>query len=124
MACFAKLNIGAGKDFDWNRFSSDVQEAIKQGIADAWADFAELKKKADRGEVTSGEIFGTRKHLGNNYLFGMTAAVFGIWGNSEAEAMYPIYYVDETGENPWMAPTIMSFTLNRGNYPRSMPSGH
>ena len=34
----------------------------------------------------------------NNYLYRMTAAVLGIWGNSEAEAMYPTYYVDAAGE--------------------------
>lgn len=28
----------------------------------------------------------------------MAAAVLGIWGNSEAEAIYPSYYVDAEGE--------------------------
>ena len=28
----------------------------------------------------------------------MAAAVFGIWGNSTAEAIYPTYYVDSDGE--------------------------
>ena len=98
MKRFAKLNIGAGKAFNYDSFSPEIQEAIGQGIADAWADFANLKKRADAGEVTSGEVFGTREYLQNNYLYRMAAAVLGIWGNSEAEAIYPSYYVDADGE--------------------------
>lgn len=98
MARFAQLGIGAGKNFDWEAFPPQVQEAIGQGIADAWADFAALKERADAGEVGSGEIFGTREHLQNNYLYRMAAAVLGIWGHSEEEAIYPSYYVDADGE--------------------------
>jgi hypothetical protein len=98
MTRFAKLNIGAGKNFDWASFSPEIQAAIGQGIKDAWADFAELKKQADAGEVGSGEVFGTREHLDNNYLYRMAAAVLGIWGNSEEEAIYPSYYVDADGQ--------------------------
>ena len=34
----------------------------------------------------------------NNYLYRMAAAVLGIYGNSKAEAMYPIYSVDADGQ--------------------------
>lgn len=98
MSRFAKLEIGAGKIFDWDAFSPEIQKAIGQGIADAWADFTKLKEKADAGEVGSGEVFGTRDHLQNNYLYRKAAAVLGIWGNSEAEAIYPTYYVDADGQ--------------------------
>jgi hypothetical protein len=98
MARFAKLNIGAGQNFDWDAFSPDIQAAIAQGIADAWDEFAELKKRADKGEVGSGDVFGTREHLQNNYLHRMAGAVLGIWGNSEEEAIYPSYYVDAEGQ--------------------------
>jgi hypothetical protein len=98
MKRFARLGIGAGKTFDWNSFSPEIQEAIGQGIADAWADFAELKTRAEAGEIGSGDIFGTREHLKNKYLYRMAAAVLGIWGNSEQEAIYPSYYVDADGQ--------------------------
>jgi len=98
MERFAKLNIGAGKTFDWDAFSPDIQAAIGQGIVDAWSEFAELKKLADAGKVGSGDVFGTREHLKNNYLYRMAAAVLGIWGNSEEEAIYPTYYVDAEGQ--------------------------
>ena len=98
MERFIKLNIGAGKTFDWDEFSPEIQAAIGQGIAAAWADFAELKKLADAGKIGSGDVFGTREHLKNNYLYRMAAAVLGIWGNSEEEAIYPTYYVDAAGQ--------------------------
>jgi len=51
-------------------------------MADAWRDFATLKARIDKGEVTSGELFGTREFLTNNHLNRMAAAVLGIYGNS------------------------------------------
>jgi hypothetical protein len=98
MERFARLDIGAGKALDWENFSPEIQAAISQGIADAWADFAELKKKVETGDVGSGDVFGTREHLENNYLHRMAGAVLGIWGNSAEEAIYPSYLVDADGQ--------------------------
>lgn len=98
MTRFAKLNIGAGKDFNWDAFSPEIQAAIQAGIGDAWGDMAKLKEQVDAGEIGSADAFGTREHLQNNYLLRMAAAVLGIWGNSEEEAIYPSYYVDADGE--------------------------
>ena len=98
MARFAKLDIGAGKTFDASKFSPEVQKAIGQGISDAWIDFDALKKRAETGEISGADAFGTREYLKNNYAYRMIAAVLGIWGNSTAEAIYPMYYVDSDGE--------------------------
>jgi hypothetical protein len=98
MARFAKIGIGAGKVFDVNTLSPEVKTAIRQGMADAWVDFANLNTRFNAGEVTSGEIFGTREYLKNNYLYRMAAAVLGIYGNSKQEAMYPVYAIDGMGQ--------------------------
>ena len=98
MARFAKIGVGAGKSFDASKLSPEIKTAIEQGMADAWADFANLKKRLDAKEVTSGDLFGTRQYLKNNYLYRMAAAVIGIYGNSKQEAMYPIYTVDAAGQ--------------------------
>ena len=98
MARLARLGIGAGQTFDISRFPPETREAIGQGIADAWADFAALKKRAESGEVGTADTFGTREHLKNNYLYRMAAAVLGIWGNSAEEAIYPTYHVDADGQ--------------------------
>jgi hypothetical protein len=94
MARFAKIGIGAGKTFNANNLSPEMKTAIEQGMADAWQAMAQLQKRFDAGEVTSGDTFGTREYLKNNYLYRMAASVVGIYGNSKQEAMYPLYLVD------------------------------
>jgi hypothetical protein len=95
---FAQIGVGTGQGFVADTLSSEVQEAMTQGMADAWADFADLKKQVDAGQVTPGDLFGTRDYLQNNYLYRMTAAILGIFGNSKQEAMYPFYTVDGEGQ--------------------------
>ena len=97
MARFAKIGIGAGKTFDASKLSPEMRTTIEQGMADALAEFAELQKRIDAKEVTSGQMFGTREYLKNNYLYRMGAAVNGIYGNSEAEAIYPLLVLDNEG---------------------------
>jgi hypothetical protein len=94
MARFAKIGAGAGKTFDASKLSPEMKTAIEQGMADAWAALAGLKKDVEEGKVSSGEVFGTRQYLKGNYLYRMGAAALGIYGNSKQEAMYPTYYVD------------------------------
>jgi hypothetical protein len=94
MARFDKIGVGPGKTFDPSTLSPEMKKAIEDGMADAWADLATLQKRIDAKEVTSGDMFGTREYLKNNYLYRMAAAVLGIYGNSKQEAMYPIYAVD------------------------------
>jgi len=94
MARFATIGVGAGRRIDVDKLAPDIREALEEGIADAWTDYADLKKRVDAGDVTSGQLFGTREFLQNNYLYRMAAAILGIWGNSKVEAMYPIYSVD------------------------------
>jgi hypothetical protein len=98
MARFGKIGVGAGKSFDASQLSPEMKTAIGQGMADAWADFAGLKKQVDAKQLTAGDVFGTREYLKNNYLYRMGAAVLGIYGNSKQEAMYPAYTVDAEGQ--------------------------
>jgi hypothetical protein len=94
MARFAKIGVGPGKTFDASKLSPEMKTAIEQGMANAWAAFTELEKEFAVGKVKSGDVFGTREFLKNNYLYRMAAAVLGIYGNSKHEAMYPMYLVD------------------------------
>ncbi len=99
MARFAQINVGPGKQFDTGQLSPAMQQAVAEGMADAWAEFAVFMKRVNAGEVTSGDIFGTREYLQNNYLYRMAAAILGIYGLSKEEAIYPIYTVDAE-DNP------------------------
>ncbi len=95
---FSRIGIGACNVIDTNRLAPGVRRALREGIADAWADFATVKRQVDAGRLTSGDLFGTREHLQNNYLHRMAAVVLGLYGNSKEEAMYPAYYVDAAGQ--------------------------
>jgi len=133
MARFARIGVGAGKTMDASKFSPEMKAAVEQGVADAWADFGELEKQFAAGKVTSGDVFGTREYLKNNYLYRMAAAVLGIYGNSKQEAMYPFYAVDEakqklTGANrytvrfaPGQLPPVHAFwSLTMYELPQSL----
>jgi hypothetical protein len=98
MERFARIGVGAGKTFDVATLAPDTKAAIIQGMADAWAEHAALQKRIDAQEVSTGEFFGTREFLKNNYLYRMAGAVYGIYGNSRQEAMYPSYAVDADGQ--------------------------
>ena len=98
MARFARLGLGPNGSFAASTLSPEVRQAIEQGMADAWKEFAEFKKtQIDTGKRTAAEGFGTREYLKNEYLARMASAVLGIYGNSKEEALYPAYYVDADG---------------------------
>jgi hypothetical protein len=96
MERFARIGVGAGKTIEVSALAPDMKQALELGVADAWKEYADFKStQIDTGKVTSGDLVGTRDFLKNNYLYRMTAAVLGIFGNSKAEAMYPLYTVDD-----------------------------
>lgn len=97
-ARFASINVGAGRKVDVNSLSPEIRGAMEQGIADAWAENEATKQQVVAGKLASGDLFGTRDYLKNNYTYRMLAAVLGIYGNSKQEAMYPAYYVDANGK--------------------------
>ena len=98
MARFAKIGVGAGKHLDVSKLSPEMKTAMEEGIADAWADFGRTRDELNEGKITSGDVFGTRAYMKNNYSYRMAAAVLGIYGNSKQEAMYPIYGVDSNNQ--------------------------
>lgn len=99
MERFAKLGIEPGGTWDVDTLPSPIQEAIAQGMADAWEEFTQFKQtELDTGKRTTAEGFGTREFLQNDYLSRMSSAVLGIYGNSKEEALYPAYFVDSEGE--------------------------
>ena len=97
-ARFARLGIGPGGEFDAAKLSPEMLQAVKDGMADAWAETEAIAKRMDTGELSSGDLFGTREYLKNNYGYRMTGAVLGIYGNSKEEAFYPGYRTDAAGQ--------------------------
>ena len=112
---FAKIGIEGSKTFDPSRLSPEMKTAFEQGRADAWEAFAGDLKKMQKGHITSGDVFGTRKFLNGNYLYRWLATI-GIYGNSKQEAMYPVYQVDSTGQKLTGA-NRYTLTFEPGLYP-------
>jgi hypothetical protein len=96
---FAKIGIGAGKRIDVEAMSPEMKQAFADGIADAWKELEKLEKTdIASGKVTTGDLFGTREALENNYLYRFAGAVLGIYGNSKDDAIYPLYREDADGQ--------------------------
>ncbi len=75
MARFAKIGIGAGKSFDEKTLSADKLKALQDGIADGEKAFEDFKRnEVDTRKVSTADMFGTREHLKNNYLYRYAAA--------------------------------------------------
>jgi len=115
---FAKIGIEAGKPFSINELKPEQLEALKLGIADGKAEFAQFKKsKVDTHEVSSGDLFGSREHLGNNYLYRYAGANMGIFGNSADEAAYLGYFVDNDGKPVDASKHDYTLHFNQGSLP-------
>jgi len=97
MKRFAKIGVGGGMTFDPAKLSPEMKTAIEQGRADAWEAFVGGEKELMEGTLTSGDLFGTREAMKNNYLNRWLGTI-GIYGNSKSEAMYPIYWTDSKGQ--------------------------
>jgi hypothetical protein len=94
MARFARIGVGAGKTMDVSKLSPEMKAAIEEGMADAWLAKDGVQQQWAAGKVSSGDLFGSREFLKNNYLYRMTAAALGIYGNSKQEAIYGYYAID------------------------------
>jgi hypothetical protein len=97
MSRLAKIGVGARKTFNVATLSPEIKTAIEEGRADAWTAFAGGVKQLDEGTITSGDLFGTREALKNNYMYRWLGTI-GIYGNSKQEALYPVYGIDADGQ--------------------------
>ena len=94
LARFAKINVGPGQTFDITKFPPETQQAINDGIKDSQSDLDAVMKKINTDAVSSGDMFGTRDFLKDNYLYRYAGAKLGLYGNSKQDALYFGYFVD------------------------------
>jgi len=115
MKRFAQIGVGGGMTFDPAKLSPQMKTAIEQGRADAWQAYAGDVKLMEAGKITSGEVFGTRAFLKNNYMYRWLATI-GIYGNTKQEAMYPVYRLDGEGQ-PLSGANRYTLHFAAGEYP-------
>ena len=88
-----KIGVQAGVAFQTKETSQELIDAIRKGQESAIAEIDETGAK----KTSSAGMFGTRKELNNDYLKRAISARFGIYGLSDAEALYPVYLMDSDG---------------------------
>lgn len=114
---FEQIGVKAGQPFEFNKLDPVVQAAIPKGIEQAWATLQDRKVNyLDKGLIKSSDGFTTRDQLKGRYLDRMMGAVFGIYGNSPEEAIYPVYFVDSTGQ-PLDGKNKYQLTFPKGQLP-------
>ena len=108
----ARLGIGTEDGFEINSFDKEIQKAIEEGVSEGLQEIKDFTATITKDPLASAKIFGTRDFLSksakenykinNLFILRATAAFMGLYGNSGAEALYPTYLLDESG-NPFNA---------------------
>ncbi len=114
MARFSKINVGADKTFDVDKLSPEMKVAFEAGMADAWQSLDEVKREMGLGKVTSGDTFGTRAHLKNNYLYRMTAPYWAFTAIQKKRRCIRCIWRILTGKI-WLERTTIRYVLQWAN---------
>jgi len=118
-ARFAEIGVAPGRPFDFNKLSLEHKLALGMGIKDGYDDIE--KARTDMGEVENGwrlaTAFGDRAFYKGDWLLRAAAAMSGIYGNVEAEAVYPIAYNDSTGHRLDASRNKYTLTFPEGKLP-------
>ncbi len=96
---FARIGIGAGKKAPHKDLPPALKAAVGEGVKQA---FAKIGKTAESvGKIVNGwqigAAAGSREFYTGNWALRAAAAKLGIYGNSEAEAVYPFTRHDPNG---------------------------
>jgi hypothetical protein len=104
----ARLGLGPKNTFNFTALAATTQNAVKEGIKEAFGEMERFLAKYGSDPLASAKIFGTREFLrksakdnyghGNHYLMRAAAGHIGLYGNSAAEAIYPGYLAGSDGK--------------------------
>jgi hypothetical protein len=119
-ARFAKIGIEAGRPFSVDKLTPDqkaeLETAMKGGIE-------KIKQKVEtlgtdvNGWRVSLKGFGDRQANAGDWLLRAAAAMAGIYGNSPAEAVYPLLATDSDGNKPDTSTNRYALTFPDGGLP-------
>jgi len=91
---FEKIGIKAGAPFDIKSLPRDIQQALTDGVEQGLKEIEEVMPTL----TNSGEVYGSREQLKNNYLYRAAGAFAGIYANSVEEAFYSQWSLDSSGQ--------------------------
>ncbi|WP_010483542.1 DUF1254 domain-containing protein [Pseudomonas sp. S9] len=108
------LGIEPGKPWEPANLSSEVRNAMLQGMQDAHAAFA---KAGQDPQLDSGKLFGDRERIGTDYLSRTLGVVLGIFGNVREQAVYYPFPLDDKGQPLDGSKANYSITFAKGATP-------
>ena len=119
-ARFASVGIQAGQPFDAARLTPEqkvtLKTAMEAGLTKIKQQVASLGHDVNGWRVfTSG--FGDRQQYNGDWTLRAAAAMAGIYGNSPAEAMYPLLSTDNDGNKPDCSKNRYTLTFPAGQLP-------
>ena len=122
-----KLGLGTEQGFSIDRFSPNVQQAIKDGAKEGLDRINSYLKEISADPLVTNKFFGSREYLtksakenynqDNPYLIRSCAAQLGLYGNSGHEAIYPSYLVDADGNSFDASSNNYTLTFKKGEFP-------
>lgn len=116
---FARIGIEAGKPFPADRFTSEQKKELEEGVREA---LENIKKqlgaagKKDNGWMIT-VAFGDRSFYQGDWTLRAAAAMGGIYGNDEVEALYPLLLTDGAGDKADCARHRYTLTFPKGQLP-------
>src|SRR6185312_4207889 len=115
----AKIGIEPGKPFAFDKLPVARRVELGLGMKAAF-DKIKQKREAIGANVNGwriGSSFGDRAFFKGDTLLRAAAALAAIYGNDEAEALYPIAYTDSTGAGLDAAKNGYTITFPAGQLP-------
>jgi hypothetical protein len=119
-ARFAKIGVEAGKPFAADKLTPEEKAGLEMGIKSG---IEKIKQKlGDLGRDENGwrvfiKGFGDRQAYHGDWTLRAAAAMAGIYGNSPAEAVYPILATDSEGQKPDGSTKRYTLTFPAGQLP-------
>jgi len=116
---FARIGIEAGKPFPMASLTPEQKEAI---VAGAKSGLEKIKQKVatlgkDENGWRVGGAQGDRAFYNGDWTLRAAAAMAGIYGNDEVEAMYPLLSTDSEGNKPDCSKNRYTLTFPKGQLP-------
>ena len=117
---FAKIGVEAGKQFAADKLTPEEKTALESGMKSG---IEKIKQKiGDLGRDENGwrvmtNGFGDRQAYAGDFTLRAAAAMAGIYGNSPAEAIYPLLGADSEGQKPDCSTNRYTLTFPAGQFP-------
>ena len=110
----ASIGLEAGSSWQPEKLDPAVRAALQQGIEEARA---QMKKRSESGDVDAADFFGTREHVGTNYMDRAMGVYMGIFGTVPQVCVFLTMPADATGKLLDGSKAAYTLTFPKGKLP-------